>query len=75
MRLQYKLFRAEIVHQCLQQVNDSQSVAMKINSVIIIKKLSFSKNEHSEKKFHDEKILMKIYIARHENNSFICKTL
>ena len=41
MRLQYELFRAETARQCLQQVNDSQSVAMKINSVIIVKKLSF----------------------------------
>ena len=68
MRLQYELFYAEVARQCLQQVNDPQSVAMKINSVIIIKKLSFSENEHSEKEFHDEKILMKIRAARHEND-------
>ena len=40
MRLQYKLFYIKIVYQCLQQVNNSQSVTMKVNSVIIIKKLS-----------------------------------
>ena len=68
MRLQYKLSRAEIARQCLQQVNDSQSVAMKINSVIIVKKLSFSKNEHSQEKFYNEKILMKICAARYEND-------
>ena len=68
MRLQYKLFYAETVRQCLQQVNNSQSVAMKVNSVIIIKKLSFSKNEHNKKKFYDEKMLMKIHAARHEKN-------
>ena len=62
------MFYAETTCQCLQQVNDSQSVAMKINSVIIMKKLSFSKNEHNEKKFYDEKILMKIHTAWHEND-------
>ena len=36
MRLQYELFYVEIAHQCLQQVNDSQSVAIKINSIIIV---------------------------------------
>ena len=51
MRLQYKLFCVEIIRQCLQQVNDSQSIAIKINSVIIVKKLFFSKNEHNEKNF------------------------
>ena len=66
--LQYKLFRAEAARQCLQQVNDPQSVAMKINSVIIVKKLSFSKNEHSEEELHDKKMLMKIRAARHEND-------
>ena len=68
MRLQYKLSRAEAARQCLQQINDSQSVAMKVNSVIIVKKLSFSKNEHSEKKFHDKKMLMKVYVMQHKNN-------
>ena len=68
MRLQYKLFRTETVHQCLQQVNNSQPVAIKINSVIIVKKLSFSKNEHNKEKFHDEKMLMKISAARYEND-------
>ena len=72
-RLQYKLFCVKTVRQCLQQVNNSQSVAMKINSVIIIKKLFFSKNEYSEEKFHDEKMLIKIRIARHENGFFIRK--
>ena len=69
MRLQYELSRAEAVRQCLQQVNDSQPAAMKVNSVIIVKKLSSSKNEHSEEEFHDEKMLMKIRAARHENDS------
>ena len=68
MRLQYELFRAEVARQCLQQVNDSQSVAIKVNSVIIIKKLFFSKDEHNEKKFYDEKMLMKVRAARHEND-------
>ena len=68
MYLQYELFYVKIACQGLQQVNDSQSAAMKINSIIIMKKLSFSKNEHNKKKFHDEKMLMKIRVARHENN-------
>ena len=63
MRLQYELFYIEVVCQCLQQINDSQSVAIKVNSIIIIKKLSFFEDEHSEEKFYDEKMLMKIYIA------------
>ena len=75
IRLQYELFRAETVRQCLQQINDSQSVAMKVNSIIIVKELSFSKDEHNEKEFHDEKILMKIRAARHENDSSARKTL
>ena len=74
MRLRYELFYAEAARQCLQQVNDPQSAAMKINSVIIIKKLFFSENEHSEEKLHDEKILMKIRAARHENDSSARKT-
>ena len=74
MRLQYELSRVKAVRQCLQQVNDSQSAAIKVNSVIIMKKLSFSKNEHNEEEFYDEKILMKIRAARHENNFFIRKT-
>ena len=69
MRLQYELFRAEAVRQCLQQVNDSQSAAMKINSIIIVKKLFFFENEHSERKFYNKKMLMKIRVARHENDS------
>ena len=73
MRLQYKLFRAEVARQCLQQVNDSQSVAMKVNLVIIVKKLSFSKNKHNKKKFHDKKILMKVRAARHENDFSVYK--
>ena len=68
MRLQYKLFCVKIVRQCLQQVNDSQSVTMKVNSIIIVKKLFFSEDEHNKKKFHDKKILMKIRAARHEND-------
>ena len=73
MRLQYKLFYVKIVFQCLQQVNDSQSVAMKVNSIIIVKKLSFSENKHNEEEFHDEKMLMKICAARHKNNFSIRK--
>ena len=69
MRLQYELFRAEVARQCLQQVNDLQSVAMKVNSVIIVKKLSFFEDEHSEEKLHNEKMLIKIRAARHENDS------
>ena len=69
MRLQYELFRVKIARQCLQQVNDSQPAVMKVNSVIIVKKLFSFENEHNEKEFHDEKILMKIRAARHENNS------
>ena len=68
MCLQYELFCVEAVCQCLQQVNNPQSVAMKINSIIIMKKLSFSKNEYNEEKFHDEKMLMKIRAAQHEND-------
>ena len=75
MRLQYKLFRVEAVRQCSQQINDSQSVAIKVNSIIIVKKLSFSENKHNEEEFHDEKILMKIRAARHENDFFARKTL
>ena len=75
MRLQYELSRVEIVRQCLQQVNDSQSLAMKVNSIIIMKKLSFSENKHNKKEFHDEKILMKICVTRHENDSSVRKTL
>ena len=73
MRLQYKLFCAEVARQCLQQINDSQSIAMKVNSIIIIKKLSFSENEHNEEEFYDEKILIKIRVTRYENDSFVRK--
>ena len=75
MRLQYKLFYVEAVRQCLQQINDPQSVTMKVNSIIIVKKLSFSENEHSEEKLHNEKILMKIRVARHENDFSVRQTL
>ena len=68
MRLQYKLFYAETVRQCLQQVNDSQSVAMKVNSIIIVKKIFFSENEYDKEKFHNEKMLIKICAARHKND-------
>ena len=73
MHLQYELFRTEIVRQCLQQVNDPQSAAMKVNSIIIIKELFFSENEHSEEELHDEKMLMKIRAARHENDFSVRK--
>ena len=43
---------------------------MKVNSVIIIKKLSSLKNEHNEEKFYNEKMLMKICAARYENDFF-----
>ena len=56
MSLQYELFCVEVnVCQCLQQVNNLQSIAIKVNSIIIIKKLFFSKNERSNKKSYDEK--------------------
>ena len=73
MHLQYELFYVEATRQCLQQINDSQSVAIKVNSVIIVKKLSFSKNEHSKEKFYNEKMLIKIRAARHKNDSFTRK--
>ena len=69
------MFYAEIVRQYLQQVNDSQSVAMKINSVIIMKKLFSSRNEHNKKEFHDKEMLIKIRAARHKNNFSVRKTL
>ena len=75
IRLQYELICVEIARQCLQQVNDLQSVAMKINSVIIVKKLSFSENEHSEEKLYNKKMLMKIRVARHENDFSVRKIL
>ena len=75
MRLQYELFCVEAARQCLQQVNDSQSVAMKVNSVIIIKKLFSFEDEHSEEELHDKKMLMKIYVARHKNHFSARKVL
>ena len=48
---------------------------MKVNSVIIVKKLSFSKNEHSKEEFYDEKMLIKIRVAQHENDFSARKTL
>ena len=41
---------------------------MKVNSIIIVKKLFFLKNEHNEEKLHDEKMLMKICAARYKND-------
>ena len=41
---------------------------MKVNSIIIVQKPLFLKNKHDKEEFHDEKILMKIYAARHEND-------
>ena len=35
--------------------------------------MSFLKNEHNEEKFYDEKILMKICAARHENDFSVRK--
>ena len=75
MRLQYELFYAEVVRQCLQQVNDSQSVAIKINSVIIVKKLSFFENKYNEEEFYNKKMLMKVCAARHENDFSVRKIL
>ena len=41
---------------------------------MIQKKLFFStKNEQSEKELHDEKMLIKVRIARHENDSSVYK--
>ena len=41
---------------------------MKLNSIFIVKKLSFLENEHNKEEFHDEKILIKIRVARHKND-------
>ena len=41
---------------------------MKVNSVIIVKKLSSFENEYNKEKLYDEKMLMKIRAARHEND-------
>ena len=75
MRLQYELFRAEAARQCLQQINDPQPAAMKVNSIIIVKELSFFKNEHNEEELHNEKMLMKVRAARHENDFSARRTL
>ena len=47
---------------------------IKVNSIIIVKKLSFSKNEYNKEKFYDEKILMKIHAARYKNDFSARKT-
>ena len=75
MHLQYELSCAEAVRQCLQQVNDSQSAAVKVNSIIIVKKLFSSENEYSEEELYNEKMLMKIRAARHENDFSARKVL
>ena len=64
MRLQYDLFRAKTVRFCFQQMNKQQSAIVKINSIIIVKKSSSSENESNEKKFYDEKMLIKIRVVR-----------
>ena len=46
---------------------------MKVNSIIIVKKLSSSEDEHSEKEFYDEKMLVEVRAARHENDFSACK--
>ena len=46
---------------------------MKINSIIIIKKLFFSENEHNEEELYNEEMLMKIRAAQHENNFSVRK--
>ena len=48
---------------------------MKVNSVIIIKKLFFFENEHSDKKFYNKKMFLKIRAARHENDFSVRKIL
>ena len=48
----------------MQQINKTQSASIKINSIVIIKKLFFSKDKNSEKKFENNKILIKICAAR-----------
>ena len=73
MCLQYKLSRAETARQYLQQINNPHFIAMKVNSVIILKKLSFSKNERNKKKFHDKEIFRKVRAARHENKFSVRK--
>ena len=75
IRLQYELFCVEVIRQCLQQINDSQSIVIKVKSIIIVKKLFSSKNEHSEEKFHNKEMLMKIRVARYENDFSVRKTL
>ena len=74
MRLQYELFCIEVVRQCLQQINDLQFIMIKVNSIIIVKELSFSENKHNKEKFHDKKILIKIRAARYKNDFSVRKT-
>ena len=75
MRLQYDLFHTKTARLCLQQTNEQQFAIIKINSIIIVKKLFFSKNENDEKKFYDEKMLIKIRVVRQKIDSFARKIL
>ena len=67
MRLEYKLFCADIARQYLQQINKTQFASIKINSIIIIKKLFFSKDKNNKKKLEDNEILTKIRTIRQKN--------
>ena len=64
MRLQYKLFRADVARQYLQQINETQSASIKINSIIIVKEFFFSKDKNNEEELENDEILMKICVAR-----------
>ena len=75
MRLQYNLFRAKTVCFYFQQTNKQQSATIKINSIIIVKKLSFSENKNDKKKFYDEKILIEVRVVHQKINSFARKAL
>ena len=75
MRLQYDLFRAKTVHFCIQQTNEQQFATVKINFVIIVKKLFSSKNKNDDKEFYNEKMLIKIRAVRQKINFFVRKIL
>ena len=71
MRLMYKLFKIETARVCLQQQTKMQNIVMKIKVINIIKKLFKFENEiDDEKEVHDENMLMKIWVARQEIDSF-----
>ena len=54
-------------------MNEQQFATVKINSIIIIKKIFFLENENDKKKFYDEKILMKVCVIRQKMNFFARK--